>query len=319
MVEMVACEGAVESTARPAKERRHRAADGTVFVYDAATKAWRTEVVQEESGTPDVQLALPWRLFDVDFSKGQFLIAGIPVLLGTPVEARAPVQQEHADTGRSVWDGALCLAKLLERQPLLVQGRSVLEVGAGRGVVGLSAALLGAKEVAMTDQAYCIPALDKSIEASRNAWNGTGARMEVLELDWMRPEDFVHKRTESGLRIDFDIVLGADVVWLEELAAPLAHSLGEVCRAGGGRSEVLIVHQTRTERTDEAFLNAMQAEGFVLRHILRGKGSSIQTPPTEESVDMDAAVGLEWHDHFVPDSRFKAWSFRLADSACESA
>ncbi|OLP75595.1 hypothetical protein AK812_SmicGene44584, partial [Symbiodinium microadriaticum] len=30
---------------------------------------------------------------------------------------------EHADTGTSIWDGAVALSKFLERQPELVRGR----------------------------------------------------------------------------------------------------------------------------------------------------------------------------------------------------
>merc|ERR1712117_1014288 len=64
-------------------------------------------------------------------------------------------QVPEGDTGVVVWDAAIVLAKYLQTVQGQLQGRSVIELGSGTGVVGLSAAALGASPVLLTD----LPAL----------------------------------------------------------------------------------------------------------------------------------------------------------------
>ena len=53
--------------------------------------------------------------------------------------------------GAAVYDAAYVLAEYLERHPELVNGNRVLELGAGPGLVGIVAGLLGAEKVIVTD------------------------------------------------------------------------------------------------------------------------------------------------------------------------
>ncbi|CAK9108411.1 Protein N-lysine methyltransferase METTL21A (HSPA lysine methyltransferase) (HSPA-KMT) (Hepatocellular carcinoma-associated antigen 557b) (Methyltransferase-like protein 21A), partial [Durusdinium trenchii] len=144
--------------------RRRQTKDGRVFLFDACSKAWRLET--PSLATPgDAELsdrpALPWSQFHVSFD-GQFEVAGIPILLGDNPDRRPQESQEHADTGSSIWDGAVALAKVLEVQPFLVRGRQVLELGAGRGLAGLAAWGLGAELVILTDLAYTLEAMERA-------------------------------------------------------------------------------------------------------------------------------------------------------------
>lgn len=56
-------------------------------------------------------------------------------------------QAEIGDVGCVVWDAAMVLAKYLElghkRQSLDIHGKKIIELGAGTGIVGLCAAVLG--------------------------------------------------------------------------------------------------------------------------------------------------------------------------------
>lgn len=61
-------------------------------------------------------------------------------------------------------------------------------------------------------------------------------------LDWLAPSDLGR----------FDLVLAADVVWVEDLIGPLVDSLQKLCRRGG---MVLLAHQSRSTRADEALFD----------------------------------------------------------------
>ncbi|PSN31582.1 Protein-lysine methyltransferase METTL21D [Blattella germanica] len=89
-------------------------------------------------------------------------------------------QREVGDVSCVVWDAALVLAKYLERRCKDVKdwlhGRSVLELGAGLGCVGLTAACLGAR-VIMTDLDEVIPLMEKNVEANKNIWSASGGEI----------------------------------------------------------------------------------------------------------------------------------------------
>ena len=68
-------------------------------------------------------------------------------------------EEASKGTGLITWDGAIVLAKYLETHPTIVHRKRVLELGAGTGVAGVAAALLGASSVLLTGtvltRTYC--------------------------------------------------------------------------------------------------------------------------------------------------------------------
>jgi Lysine methyltransferase len=62
------------------------------------------------------------------------------------------LEEASLGTGLITWDGAIVLAKYIEIHPDTVRNKSVLEVGAGTGVAGTAAALLGAREILLTGE-----------------------------------------------------------------------------------------------------------------------------------------------------------------------
>lgn len=53
-----------------------------------------------------------FNFFDIPcLSLIELRVAGIPILLGDNPDRRPQESQEHADTGSSIWDGAVALAK----------------------------------------------------------------------------------------------------------------------------------------------------------------------------------------------------------------
>ena len=53
----------------------------------------------------------------------------------------------------------------------------------------------------------------------------------------------------------WDLVVGADVVWLEELVPPLVSALDALC---GPHTELLLSHQKRSEHTDRLLFSSLE-------------------------------------------------------------
>ncbi|OEH76520.1 hypothetical protein cyc_05108 [Cyclospora cayetanensis] len=106
-----------------------------------------------EGGEP--LLALPWKVFDYRYD-GDFIVAGLPVLLTPCGPPRAPEDQINGDTGCSVWDASVVLLRFLEKRLEGLLGTPemapkgdcarvpplIIELGAGKGLVGLGAAAI---------------------------------------------------------------------------------------------------------------------------------------------------------------------------------
>lgn len=202
---------------------------------------------------PEGPLLLPGRKFPLDFEGGGLAIAGAPLRIGEQPNT-------GLGTGLTIWDGSVVLAKYLEHRAaqLGLAAHSVLELGAGTGVVGLAAAAAGAPHVTLTDLPYALP--NARANVARNAGVLRGARVEVAPLDWYAPA------LPAGAPPP-TLVVGADVVWVTELIPPLVRALAAVCGAGSPPAPALIAHQTRSRAGDALFAAELRAAGFRVERV----------------------------------------------------
>lgn len=112
---------------------------------------------------------------------------------------------DHSVYSNVLWDGALLVSGLLRRQPWLVRGRRVLELGAGLGLPSLLAGALGA-EVVASEQAP-VELLRREVNRNSLFIRQCGGRTEVQEVDWEWPPSEVCARIGT-----FDLVLGCDIL-----------------------------------------------------------------------------------------------------------
>lgn len=104
---------------------------------------------------------------------------------------------EHFPYGFLLWESAVGLSRHLTAHPLLVEGKRVLELGAGVGLPGLVARALGA-EVWQTDhQAGAL------LLAETNAEQNGVTGLHRFVADW---------RTWTHLE-KYDLILGADILY----------------------------------------------------------------------------------------------------------
>ncbi|XP_068446430.1 protein N-lysine methyltransferase METTL21A [Clinocottus analis] len=143
-----------------------------------------------------------------------------------------------------VWDAAVVMCMYLEMGRLEVKGREVIELGAGTGLVGIVAALMGAK-VTITDRA---PALDfMSANVKANLPPDSQGSVVVSELSW---GEGLERYPAGG----FDLVLGADIVYLEDTFVPLLQTLEHLC---SDATAVLLACKIRYKR-DTNFLGMLK-------------------------------------------------------------
>ncbi|EXJ53624.1 uncharacterized protein A1O5_13075 [Cladophialophora psammophila CBS 110553] len=134
------------------------------------------------------------------------------------------------NVGLRTWEAALHLAwYLFSQQPGPVDGKNVLELGAGTGFLSLlCAAHLNASSVVATDGlGHVCQSLEKNVSLNQENKVLEGCRMpEVRQLDWTdRPaiDQLLNEAEESGMR--YDLILGADITYHPDILRPLAEVL----------------------------------------------------------------------------------------------
>ncbi|MED6167732.1 hypothetical protein PIB30_005353 [Stylosanthes scabra] len=153
-------------------------------------------------------------------------------------------------TGSWIWDSALILSQWIittaqsPSQPEFdLTGKTVLELGAGAaGLPGLTAAMLGASRVVLTDIEPLIPGLCRNVEA-----NNLGHVVHVRKLLW---------GTDESLG-EFDVVLMSDVFFDPDQMGALANTLKSAC---GERTRIWAATEIRPWTGD--CLTALADQGF---------------------------------------------------------
>merc|ERR1712179_878848 len=116
-----------------------------------------------------------------------------------------------------VWEAAIVLATYLQNIHLQVKGKKIIELGSGTGLSGIVASLLGAN-VTFTDLEKSLQTVCK-VNVERNL--NTSLHHFVL-----KPLDWCTDLKESGWALeDFDLIIGADLVYLEDLFEHLLETI----------------------------------------------------------------------------------------------
>ncbi|KAH0463140.1 hypothetical protein IEQ34_007722 [Dendrobium chrysotoxum] len=162
--------------------------------------------------------------------------------------------------GTSVWPCSLVLAKFVERwlipssaaatatatatnpyAPLLCfSGKRAIELGAGCGPAGISLTVLGL-DIILTDIAPVMPALRRNLKRNRPA---LPKAPKHAQLYWNNADQI------RSLNPPFDLVIAADVVYMEDSAAQLVSAMDALVAPNG---LVLLGYQLRSPEAHRVF------------------------------------------------------------------
>ncbi|KAL3662059.1 hypothetical protein V7S43_012864 [Phytophthora oleae] len=150
--------------------------------------------------------------------------------------------------GGKLWDSCLVLTRYLAERRELLEGKQVVELGSGLGLVGIFCSLLGAR-VTLTDMEEVIPLLDYNIRLNfpEDGSSVKGVAAPVLPIArahlWGEPL--------RDLPSQADVLVLSDVVYDPEGYAPLVSSLEAL--ATSPDTLVLMAHRSRNPMEHQFF------------------------------------------------------------------
>ncbi|KAM7486791.1 hypothetical protein LguiA_002800 [Lonicera macranthoides] len=155
-------------------------------------------------------------------------------------------------TGSVMWDSGVVLGKFLEHSVesgmICLQGKKIVELGSGCGLVGCIAALLGG-QVFLTDMPDRLRLLKKNVET--NLHGDVRGSATVTELVWGdNPDPLLTKPLP-------DYVIGSDVIYSEGAVADLLDTLLDLC---GPQTTIILAGELRNDAILEYFLEAAMKE-----------------------------------------------------------
>lgn len=123
-----------------------------------------------------------------------------------------------------------------------------MELGAGCGLVGIVASLLGAERVIITDLPYTIELMAANVAANQPLLGTVDCRV----CDWMKPPIIVDESWRC------DVLLVADCVWIEELVPPLLATIQHFIESSTDSVHVIVSYQQRGKTAHDLFWKGMR-------------------------------------------------------------
>ena len=121
-------------------------------------------------------------------------------------------------SGGVMWKAAYVLEGVLSKEPAIVRGKSVLELGSGIGLCGIAAHKLGAASVELTDYVEeIVNKLTRSAAAAADEGIG-GGQISASILDW----DEEASMEDGDAAQQYELVIGSDIIYEVEQCEVLA-------------------------------------------------------------------------------------------------
>lgn len=193
--------------------------------------------------------------------------------------------------GAVLWPASHALIRFLSSADgrALVQGANVVELGAGCGVVGMAASVLGASQVVMTDVATPKARVTYDVEGApseeEEEWTSGATQLDVLRLNAKLNADRLGDIRVEALRWgnlgdvaaclkDFsdgrtDLVLGSDVTYSTQSHQSLFSTARALLTASGAhpgpKGRLILSHHVRARFSYDNMIESAERAGFLWR------------------------------------------------------
>ena len=175
------------------------------------------------------------------------------------------ILQSYSTSGVAgcVWRSSVVLSKFIAQHPTLVCGKSVIELGAGTGLLGISCHKLGARIVS-TDHEDFLTSLEQNFDL-----NHIDSKMYCKALNW--GADIKNFLSDNDLTPP-DIVLGADIIYVKETFDLLMKTLIDFS-AINIDCKIYLACQIRYEK-DKKFIENSKVH-FIVKEVPQGFDDNI--------------------------------------------
>jgi predicted nicotinamide N-methyase len=170
-----------------------------------------------------------------------------PVDFDRLIDDAAADPEQNLPYWAELWPSGVALAAKIAREPVIMQGKRVLELGCGLGVTAVAALRAGA-DLLVTDYSPEALAL-----CSLNALEQAGTQPQTLRVNWRNPGPNLH-----GAGDEFPVVLAADVLYEGRDVDPLVALVEQVVAPDG---ELLLAEPGRPPAAQ--FLGSIGARGWI--------------------------------------------------------
>ena len=175
--------------------------------------------------------------------------------------------------GLKTWASSYLLAKQLcslrQHIPDLAPDASILELGAGTGLVGMAAALVFERHTILTDLPEIVPNLEQNARSNSEAISSRGGTVSAAVLDWTRPEDLELESFDGSLS-SFPLIVVADPIYSSDHPRMLVDAIK--CHMSADQSARLVIElPLRDAYADERQDLRDRLAGIGLRIIEQGE------------------------------------------------
>lgn len=160
----------------------------------------------------------------------------------------------------SVWDSALVFSYFMLKdnssEIYNPKDKTILELGAGTGILSLLNLYFGAKKVISTDMKDCTSLIKENYEKNKTLLESKGI-LQIEELNWENIED------RNKVKDKLDYIIGSDLIWKKEQNEILFKTIDYFMEKGNKDCQCVLSFELRNDEVKH-FLKLFKDKGYIV-------------------------------------------------------